>query len=153
MSKNIEILSDELYSILSKYKILDFTHCLTRLRIKFDNSFPSAEEIKKIDGVLGVVQANNEMQIILGTSVVGDVYKCLSEKINNLSTNNLPNSANSNMTNFNKDKYRQNRLSQIMQKFAKIFSPLIPALVGAGIIGGVASIINIYGRNNVVAME
>ena len=56
-----------------KSNISSYTHCMTRLRITpYDESKADAQALRKLDGVLGVVEAET-LQIILGTGVVNHV--------------------------------------------------------------------------------
>ena len=44
--------------------ISSVTHCMTRLRFTLkDSSIPKDDEVKKIEGVLGVVRAGGQYQI------------------------------------------------------------------------------------------
>ncbi len=53
--------------------ISGFTHCMTRLRITpLDQDKTDIEALKRLDGVIGVVEAET-LQIILGTGVVNHV--------------------------------------------------------------------------------
>ena len=55
--------------------ITDVTHCATRLRfVLADDSASDQDAIKKIDGVLGVINAAGQQQVVLGGNVIG-VYK------------------------------------------------------------------------------
>ena len=50
------------------------THCMTRLRLNLeDSSKVDAEALKKLDGVLGVVDKGQQTQIVIGPSV-NEVY-------------------------------------------------------------------------------
>jgi phosphotransferase system glucose/maltose/N-acetylglucosamine-specific IIC component len=54
----------------------------------------------------------------------------------------IPATSNAKNLSFNASKEKK-IISQTIAKFAKIFSPLIPAFVGAGIIAGIACIIQV----------
>ena len=55
--------------------ITDVTHCATRLRFVLkDDSASDQAAIQKIDGVLGVINAAGQQQVVLGGEVI-DVYK------------------------------------------------------------------------------
>lgn len=57
--------------------ISSVTHCMTRLRFTLkDSSIPKDDEVKKIEGVLGVVRAGGQYQIIIGQTVP-KVYETL----------------------------------------------------------------------------
>lgn len=74
---NYRELSEKLLSLLGgKENILGNAACMTRLRISVrDLSIVDIEAIKKVDGVLGVVESET-LQIILGP---GKVNKALEE--------------------------------------------------------------------------
>ena len=51
------------------------THCITRLRFTLvDDQVPNDEQVKSIDGVVGVNRAGQQYQVIIGTHVA-DVFK------------------------------------------------------------------------------
>ena len=70
MANNKEIAEQVLTKIGGVSNLKDATHCMTRLRLYLkDNSIPNDEEIKNIDGVLGVVRGGQQYQIIIGANV------------------------------------------------------------------------------------
>ncbi len=57
-----------------KDNVQNVLHCQTRLRFNLkDNSLAKVDELKKTKGVLGVVQAGVQLQVVIGT-MVADVY-------------------------------------------------------------------------------
>lgn len=55
--------------------ISDVTHCATRLRfVLVDDDASDQAAIEKIDGVLGIINAAGQQQVVLGGNVIG-VYK------------------------------------------------------------------------------
>lgn len=51
--------------------ITDVTHCATRLRFVLkDDSASDQAAIQKIDGVLGVINAAGQQQVVLGLSLI-----------------------------------------------------------------------------------
>ena len=153
-------LASDIYEKVKAHKIIDFNNCLTRLRIKFDkNDLPDINEIKKIVGVINVVKIGSEYQIILGPGIVDKVSAEMKNIVTNtqtsesvvkqtqpLSTNTQncdTQSSNQKTFDDNKKRFKNNFISQTLSRFAKIFSPLIPAFVGAGILAGIACIIQI----------
>lgn len=65
-----KIASDILNAVGGKDNISLVTHCMTRLRLNLkDESIPNQEEIKKISGVIGVVNTGGQLQIIIGQTV------------------------------------------------------------------------------------
>jgi phosphotransferase system IIB component len=145
---DIKKLAIDIYNLLCKYNVVETTHCLTRLRIKFDGDIPSRDDVLAITGVVGLVTRGQELQIILGPNIVDQVYSEIKKiqgsdsKLNVTTTSNIKQQ----VTNFDdvKKKYRKNIVSQTLSSFAKIFSPLIPAFVGAGIVAGAANLISAF---------
>ncbi|MDR0545890.1 MAG: PTS transporter subunit EIIC [Mycoplasmataceae bacterium] len=128
--------------------IVNVTHCLTRLRIKTQTVDVSLKEkIKNVDGVLGVISANNEYQIIIGPGHVDHVYDEF-VKIVQLNTEQQNTIAKDSAKTFghdekilNQKKHQNNIIANSLSKFAKIFAPIIPAFIAAGILASIASII------------
>jgi beta-glucoside PTS system EIICBA component len=82
MAKNEKlqkIAEDVLKGVGGKDNVSHVTHCMTRLRFNLkDESIPKQEEIKNIPGVVGVMQAGGQYQIIIGQTVE-KVYNSLCE--------------------------------------------------------------------------
>lgn len=54
--------------------ILSVENCITRLRLKLvDNKIVDISEFKKIDGVLGVVETRDQLQIIMHPAKANDL--------------------------------------------------------------------------------
>jgi PTS system beta-glucosides-specific IIC component len=57
-----------------KQNIISVTHCITRLRFQLkDESKANTDMLKQTDGVISVIQANGQYQVVIGNTV-GDVY-------------------------------------------------------------------------------
>lgn len=70
MATNKQIAENVLKAVGGKPNVTHVTHCITRLRFTLkDESLPKDEEIKKISGVIGVVRAGGQYQIIIGQNV------------------------------------------------------------------------------------
>lgn len=70
MATNEQIAKNVLEAVGGKENITAVTHCMTRLRFNLkDNTIPNQDEIKKIDGVLGVVVSGGQFQVIIGQNV------------------------------------------------------------------------------------
>jgi phosphotransferase system IIB component len=139
-------IAQDLFSKIENYKVEKISHCLTRLRITFLNEQPDANDIKTIKGVIGVIQNGEEFQIILGVGIVDQVYAQIKNMFDNkqVTPTTIVEPTN-NSQNFDdiKKKYRKNYFSQALSKFSKIFAPLIPCFIAAGIITAIATIIQI----------
>ena len=70
MANNKKIAEEVLAAVGGKENVTNVTHCMTRLRFTLkDQSVPDQEAIKKLDGVIGVVVAGGQFQIIVGQNV------------------------------------------------------------------------------------
>lgn len=70
-----ELIEQLLANIGGKKNIVRVTHCMTRLRFKLkDETQAKTEEIKKLTGVVTVVQSGGQYQVVIG-SHVAEVYK------------------------------------------------------------------------------
>ncbi|WP_010238196.1 PTS transporter subunit EIIC [Clostridium arbusti] len=104
-------------------------HCMTRLRFHLkDENIVDDEQIKKIKGVMGVMgvmKKGGQYQIIIGN----DVAVCYNELLK------LGNFQKSKATNSEKDnKPKQNILSTLLDVISGCMTPIIPAIMGAGMI-------------------
>lgn len=119
--------------------ISSYTHCMTRLRVTpKDESLVNKAAIKKIDGVLGVVEEET-LQIILGPGKVNKVTEEFGQLLNAAGGINLKEKAASTKAEINKKNATPFKL--FLRKIAGIFIPLIPALVASGLITGITKAI------------
>ena len=68
-------IAEQIYQLVGeKQNLSQVAHCMTRLRLNIlDMELVKIEEIKKIDGVMGVVEQGGQLQIILGPGRVNKV--------------------------------------------------------------------------------
>lgn len=128
-------------------------HCMTRVRLTLkDENKADIEQLKAIPGVLGVVE-DETLQVVVGPGKVNKVAQSMVDSVGVKLGENFPSTKNSQPDNANlqdqtsqnkaaaKQKYNKpNKFKSILKSLANIFVPMIPALVGAGIIAGIASI-------------
>ncbi len=70
MDKNLQIAQDVLAAVGGKDNVTFVTHCITRLRFNLkDESIPNDEEIKKINGVIGIAKSAGQYHVIIGQNV------------------------------------------------------------------------------------
>jgi PTS system sucrose-specific IIC component len=119
--------------------VIQATNCMTRLRLLLieKNEF-MIEALKKIDGVLGVNEDGDEVQVILGvgkaTNVTNAVNKIL-EAINTVKVNNIKIGDAKAVH----DKIRAKNATPVklfFKKISSIFTPLIPGFIACGLITG-----------------
>ena len=146
-------LSDEIYAQIGGIdNVESLIHCMTRLRIKIrDMSKVNIAALKKIDGVLGVVEADT-LEVVLGPGVNTKVAKIMNDEAGVKEGESFPtNSYQANKSEVerkaaevhaaHKASLKKTWWRAALQHISAIFVPLIPAFVGAGLISGVAGIL------------
>jgi len=112
-------------------------HCITRLRFSLkDNDKPDRQALMDVDGVMGVNLSGDQFQIIIGNKVT-QVLEAIKKEIPRLA-------ADDTATEKTVEKKR-NPISLIFEVISGIFSPIIPAIAGAGILKGVLSLFITFG--------
>ena len=133
----------EIYDILGgKENIISNAVCMTRLRVKVRED-ADVEKLKKVDGVLNVVEAET-LQIVLGpgkVNSVGDEFSKLTGMPLGFSDNNVEDVAKENKK-ANKQKHN-GPVQRFLQKIANIFVPLLPGIIAAGLVMGLTNAINV----------
>ncbi len=120
--------------------------CMTRLRVGIiDLSKADIPTLKKIDGVLGVVESGT-IQIVFGpgkVNKVGEAFSLLTglalgaeEADEDVKTIAQENKA------VNKAKHN-GPVQNFLKRIANIFVPLLPGIIAAGLINGVCNVINV----------
>jgi PTS system beta-glucosides-specific IIC component len=124
-----KLASDILENVGGEKNVSNVTHCATRLRLNLKDSSKANEEIlKKIKGVMGIVNKGGQFQIIIGSDV-NKVYNGL-VKIGKFKTE----SASSSDEN-------TGIVSKILNTISGIFTPILPAIAGAGMIKAVLTLL------------
>ena len=113
-----------------KGNISGLTHCATRLRFNLkDEKKAKTEEIKKLKGVMGVVNSGGQYQIIIGSDV-GSVYRPLTEMAN--------------IQDGNQDKEVGEKKSlgaRAIAMLSGIFTPILPILTAAGMLKAILALL------------
>ncbi|WP_381415409.1 PTS transporter subunit EIIC [Spiroplasma endosymbiont of Anurida maritima] len=137
--------AENILKVIKNENIISFTNCMTRLRVKAKPNF-NTDDLKKIDGVLGLVMAGDEYQIILGPGFVNKVAtefdKIVTLKSETNNTNNSDLSA-ADLAKIEKAKRKSDggKVKGFLSKISKVFTPLIPAFIGAGLLSGISGIL------------
>lgn len=127
---NKELAAQILDLIGGKENVSSVTHCITRLRvIAKDISIIKGDEIKKLPGVMGVNLVGEQYQVILGGKVTG-VYKEFVELVGEAAAQEKAPAADAPAP-------KKKPLNRIMDTLTGIFVPLLPAMIGAGLIKGI----------------
>lgn len=133
MSKKYNELADNIVELVGgEENIVSLYHCITRLRFKLkDESIAkkNTDKIKDLKGVLSVVEANNQYQVVIGNEVES-VFQTIIERYpikNALGTDNDDD-----------NKSTREKSGNVFLRFfntlSSIFNPIIMPLAGAGMI-------------------
>ncbi|WP_339181251.1 beta-glucoside-specific PTS transporter subunit IIABC [Paenibacillus sp. FSL H8-0317] len=135
---NKDLAKNVLDLVGGEQNISGLTHCATRLRfvLKDDNK----ADLKALDQLEGVLKAQNsggQVQVVIGAkvdAVYSEVKNLTSDHIGELteSTDSGP-------------KKRRNPINVVLETIAGIFTPVLPALVGCGMIKCLATVITAMG--------
>ncbi len=107
-------------------------HCITRLRFYVhDNRQINRDGLEALDGVIGINVAGEQFQVIIGNEVA-DVYRALVQQFPLLARQAPEKSAAGTS---------RHPVSALLEAFSSIFSPIIPAIAGAGILKGILSLL------------
>ena len=138
MDKNEQMAKSILKAVGGTENIKAATHCMTRLRLSLkDDKIPVDDEIKNIDGVIGVNRTETQFQIIIGPSVA-KVYEavCKQGELNSISE-----TSEAEKEEKNKKKISWKTVGKrILNYMAGCMIPMIPVLLVAGLTNAINSI-------------
>ena len=114
--------------------VISFTHCATRLRFNIkDESKIDKKQLEETQGVMGIVSKGGQFQVVIGSDVP-NVYRELNM-----------------MGNFEGEAGDKNEnddrsaLSKVLDTIAGIFTPILPAITGAGILKAFMALLVAFG--------
>lgn len=124
-------------------------HCMTRLRLSLaDSLHADRDTIKGIAGVMGVIESDNQFQIVLGPGKAQTACELMNGMLSaGLGALEAPAAAPTELGDIasaNKQALKQKQSSaahRFLAKFATIFTPLIPGFIAAGLLLGLATLI------------
>lgn len=132
-------------------------NCMTRVRIKvLDENKVDDQELRHIDGVMGVIH-DERIQVVVGPGTVNKAANHMAElsgvKLGDRIPHNHNDSEKMDYKSYAADKAKANKeahkakqkngkLNKVLKSIANIFIPLIPAFIGAGLIGGIAAVLS-----------
>ncbi|MFV0498687.1 MAG: glucose PTS transporter subunit IIA [Bacilli bacterium] len=116
------------------------THCATRLRLEvYDKDKVNKETLNSIEDVQGVVLGVKQIQIILGPGIVDEVYKSFGDLLGEVTLYKEKNKE-------NKEKFTIKGIFDILlETISSIFAPIIPAIVGCGLLMGMLYTLQLIG--------
>lgn len=118
-----------------KGNVSKLTHCATRLRMEFiDDSLVEAKAIEALPGVISVVDRGGQFQIVVGNNVQ-QTFRTLQKEIGTLEGRQSD----------KKSQARGGVVSQVISVISTTFTPVIPAITGAGMIKALLAILKLTG--------
>lgn len=109
------------------------THCATRLRFQLkDRSKVDDEALKNTNGVISVIEANGEFQVVIGPSVTAS-YQAIQDVFNGASVTD------------NTQTTKKTLIQIFLATISGIFTPVIPAITAAGMLKAVLAILKVTG--------
>lgn len=132
---NKELAQQVLELVGGERNISSLTHCATRLRFVLkDDSKATLKELDRLEGVLKAQNAGGQVQVVVGAKVdaiYGELQKLAPE---GLGTEQESEPAR-----------KRNPINVVLETIAGIFTPVLPALVGCGMVKCVATVISAMG--------
>ena len=118
-----------------KENVSGLTHCFTRLRFVLkDESKASTDKVSSIEGVIQVVEASGQFQVVLGNKV-----EAIYDEI-------LPLLGTTETENDEQDK-KVGIGTKILNVVTAIFTPTIPAIAASGMLKGILAVAALIGLN------
>lgn len=128
--------------------ILICGNCMTRLRLTLkDRDLIQVTELKKIAGVMGVVNGDDQLQIILGPGKAQTASEMMNAMLASEPVQEGEREEQVNLqalASQNKQQMKARQKSSVhnfLTKFATIFTPLIPGFIAAGLLLGIATLL------------
>lgn len=157
MSKEQQLAERIIAAVGGMDNIDSVMNCMTRVRIKvLDENKVDDQELRHIDGVMGVIH-DERIQVVVGPGTVNKVANHMAElsgvKLGDPIPHNHNDSEKMDYKSYAADKAKANKeahkakqkngkLNKVLKSIANIFIPLIPAFIGAGLIGGIAAVLS-----------
>ena len=143
-----ELASRILSLVGGKDNVLANATCMTRLRLTLrDLSLVDQEALRQEEGVMGLV-VQDQVQVILGPGKVNQVGLAFAQ-LTGLSLG-YEELAADQVAKANKAQQKakyDKPLQRFLQRIANIFIPLLPGIIAAGMINGIANVINVSNQN------
>lgn len=120
-----------------KENVAMLTHCATRLRFEFnDISQVNAKEIEKLPGVISVVNKGGQFQVVVGNEVQQS-YRAIISVIGKKTESSGQKKGQKNE--------KKSWVSRFISVISTTFTPMIPAIIGAGMIKAILSVLVLVG--------
>ena len=136
MAKDYNVLAKSIVELVGgEENVVSLAHCVTRLRFKLkDVSLAKTEEIKKLNGVLKVMEAAGQYQVVIGTDV-GDVYDIIL-KTTHITEAGVAQASAAETAADTAPAEKQKLSAVLIDTISGIFTPFLGAFTGAGLLKG-----------------
>lgn len=136
-SKYDLLISNIIEGIGGETNVSELNHCQTRLRFVLkDYESVNVDQVKAIDGVIKVVISGGQCQVVIGTHVK-EVYDAFLNKYAKLRKESASESTES--------RADTNIFGRALDFISGTFSPIIPAIAGAGMVKALLALLLMFG--------
>ncbi|MBC2379126.1 PTS transporter subunit EIIC [Listeria welshimeri] len=133
---NQELAKEILALVGGEENITEVMHCFTRLRFHLKKiDLADVEKIEALPGVINVQIQSGQFQVVIGNKV-SKVYKELIK---------LGDFKQGDSSEIEQDKKKGNLIGRFFEVISTIFSPIIPAIAGAGMLKGLLGLVTALG--------
>lgn len=141
-----EIACKILKNVGGKENVSQVTHCFTRLRFVLkDKNLANKEVLEQTEGVISVVIAGGEYQVVCGAKV-NSIYEAVMECLGH-------NRKEQSVEESRSFKDKEPLLNRVLQVITQMFTPLIPAIAAAGLIKGLLTAAKLIMQKNGVDLS
>lgn len=137
MAKNYNKLAKEIIEhVGGENNVEQLQHCVTRLRFYLkDESKADTEYLKNLAGIVTVIEASGQYQVVIGNEV-GEVYEAILN-VSNIDGEHIPSG-----------EHKQDErklLDKFIDLISSIFQPFIVLLSATGMIKGIVALLGVFG--------
>lgn len=137
MKKNYDQLARDIVNLIGGAEnVISLTHCITRLRFVLkDENIAKTDDIEKLSGVVSVIKAGGQYQVVIGNEV-DDVFQAVG-KIKGIQID----SKHSDLS----ESGKMNLVNRLIDTISGIFMPCMPIMVAAGILKAIVIMLSTFG--------
>lgn len=123
-----------LQQVGGKDNVVNITHCATRLRFELvDKKKVNTKQLESIEGVISVVDGGGQYQVIIGNEVQ-TAFKEIQKEIGTENSKSKKETAE-----------KENLVSRLISVISTTFTPMIPAITGAGMVKAILAVLTLTG--------
>ncbi|WP_347298091.1 beta-glucoside-specific PTS transporter subunit IIABC [Dolosigranulum savutiense] len=141
MGKYTELAKDIVEKVGGTENIKDVRHCITRLRFRLNNvSKADTDYLKQREGIVTVVEAGGQYQVVIGNHVPEVYEEVLAQGISTDNESNNSSSGSSSNGNF---------FDKFVDLMSSLFQPFLGVLTATGIIKGLVALLGAIGSEGI----